>query len=49
MKVEVEELVSLLGPEGSEVAFRRILEEARNKKGRAIFETCSSEGRVNSW
>ena len=42
MKVEVEE--SLLGPEDSEADFRRILEEARNKKGRAIFETFSSEG-----
>ena len=44
MKVEVEELKSLLGPEDSEVDFRRILEEARNKKGRAIFETFYSEG-----
>ena len=43
MKVEVEELASLLGPEDSEVDFRRILEEARNKQGRAIFETFSSE------
>ena len=40
----VEELESLLGREDSEVDFRRILEEARNKKGRAIFETSSSEG-----
>ena len=44
MKVEVEELESLLGPEDSEVDFRRILEEARNKRSRAIFETFSSEG-----
>ena len=43
MKVEVEESESLLGPEDSEVDFRRILEEARNKQGRAIFETFSSE------
>ena len=43
-KVEVEELESLLGPEDSEVDFRRILEEARNKKGLAISETFSSEG-----
>ena len=43
MKVEVEELESLLGPEDSEVDFRRILEEARNKQGRAIIETFSSE------
>ena len=33
MKVEVEELEFLLGPEDSEVDFRRILEEARNKQG----------------
>ena len=44
MKVEVEELESLLGPEDSEVDVRRILEEARNTQGRAIFETFSSEG-----
>ena len=31
-KVEFEELESLLGPEDSDVDFRRILEEARNKK-----------------
>ena len=42
--MEVEELESLLGPEDSEVDFRRILEEARNKKGRAISQTFSSEG-----
>ena len=34
----------LLGPEDSDVDFRRILEEARNKKGCAIFETFSSDG-----
>ena len=44
MKVEVEELESLLGPEDSEVDFRRVLGEGRNKKGRAIFDTFSSEG-----
>ena len=43
MKVEVEESESLLGPEDSEVDFRRILEQTRNKQGRAIFETFSSE------
>ena len=42
MLVEVEELESLLVPEDSEVDFRRILEEARNKQGRAISETFSS-------
>ena len=34
----------MLGPEDSKLDFRRIMEEARNKKGRAIFETFSSEG-----
>ena len=43
VKVEVEELESLRGPEDSDVDFRRILKEARNKQGRAIFETFSSE------
>ena len=43
-KVEVEELESSLGTEHSDVDFRRILEEARNKKGCAIFETFSSDG-----
>ena len=42
--MDVEELESLLGPEDSEVDFRRILEEARNTKGRSIIETFSSEG-----
>ena len=44
LKVEVEQLESLLGPDDSDVDFRRILEEARDEKGRAIFETFSSEG-----
>ena len=44
MKVEVGELESLLCPEDSEVDFRRTVEEARNKQGRAIFDTFSSEG-----
>ena len=44
LKVEVEELESLLGPEDSDVDFRRILEEARNKEGCAIFETFGSDG-----
>ena len=39
----IEELESLLGPDDSE-DFRRILEEARDKKGRAVFETFSSDG-----
>ena len=36
LKAEVEELESLLGPEDSDVDFRRILEEARNKKSRDL-------------
>ena len=44
VKVEVEELESLLGPDDSDVDFRRILEEARDEKGCAIFETFSSDG-----
>ena len=43
MKVEVEELESLLGPDDSDVAFRRILEEARGKKGCVIFDSFSSD------
>ena len=44
-KVEVEELESLLGPDDSEVNFRRIMREARDDRGRkifGIFETSSS-------
>ena len=44
LNVEVEELESLLGPDDSDVDFRRILEEAREEKGCAIFETFSSDG-----
>ena len=43
MEVEVEELESLLGREDSDVDFRRVLEEAWNKQGRAIFETFNSQ------
>ena len=39
LKVEVEELESLL-----EVDFRRILQETRDEKGFATFETCSTDG-----
>ena len=42
MKVQVEELEDLLGPEDVDVDFRRILKEARDEKGRRIFETFSS-------
>ena len=44
MKVEVEELESLLGPDDVDVDSRRILEEARDEKGCAIFETFSTHG-----
>ena len=42
--MEIEELESLLGPDDSDVDFRRIIEEARDKKGCAIFGAFSSEG-----
>ena len=44
MKRYLEELESLLGPDDSDVDFRRILEEARDEIGCAVFETFSSEG-----
>ena len=43
MKVEVEELELLLGPEDSEVDLRRIWRCAKRNKGREIFEIFSSE------
>ena len=47
MKVEVEELEDLLGPEDVDVDFRRIMKEARYGRGRDIFETFSSDGLSN--
>ena len=44
LKLEDVELESLLGPDDSDVDFRRILEEARDKKGCAVFEIFSSDG-----
>ena len=44
VKVEVEELEDLLGPDDVDVDFRRILEEARDEKGCAIFTTLSTDG-----
>ena len=44
LKVQIEELESLLGPDDTEVDFRRILEEARDEKSFAIFETISTDG-----
>ena len=49
VKVEVEELEDLLGPEDVDVDLRRILEEARDEKGCAIFETFSADGPSASW
>ena len=43
VKVEVEELEGLLGPEDVDVDFRRIMKEARDETGRKIFETFSSD------
>ena len=37
VKVRVEELEGLLGPEDVDVDFRRILKEARDERGRKIF------------
>ena len=39
----MEELEGLLGPEDVDVHFRRILKEARDERGRKIFETFSSD------
>ena len=41
---EVKELEDLLGPDDVDVDFKRILEEARDEKGCAIFETLSIDG-----
>ena len=41
MRVEIEELEFLLGPEDSEVDLRQILRYARRKKGGQIFEIFS--------
>ena len=43
MKVQVEALEDLLGPEDVDVDFRRILKEARDERGRKVFETFSSD------
>ena len=34
----------MLGPDDSDVDFRRIMKEARDKKGCAIFETFGPDG-----
>ena len=38
MKVQVEALEALFGPEDVDVDLRRILKEARDERGRTIFE-----------
>ena len=43
VKVRVEELEGLLGPEDDDVDFRRILKEARDERARKIFEIFSSD------
>ena len=48
IKVEIEELESLLGPDDSDVDLRRIIEEARGKKGRDMW-TFSSEASDRQW
>ena len=42
MKVRVEELAGFQGPEDVGVDFTRILKEARDERGRKVFETFSS-------
>ena len=44
MKVEIEELELLLGPEDSKVDLRRVFKYARRNKGRKIFAIFSSKG-----
>ena len=44
VKVEVEELEDLLGPDDVDVDFRRILEEAKDERGRETYETFSRDG-----
>ena len=42
VKVQVEALEALLGPEDVDVDLRRILKEARDERGRNIFEIFGS-------
>ena len=44
VKVEVEGLEDVLGPDDVDVDFRRILKEARDEKGCATVETFSTDG-----
>ena len=43
VKVQVEALEALLGPEDVDVHLRRILKDARDEQGRWVFETFGSE------
>ena len=43
VKMRVEELEELLGPEDVDVDFRRILKEAGDERGRKIFDIFSSD------
>ena len=49
MKVDVEELETLLGPDDIIVDFRRILEEARDERGARHLRPSAQMVRVNSW
>ena len=44
VKVDVEELEDLLGPDDVDVDFRRILQKGRDEKGCAIFKTLGADG-----
>ena len=48
-KVEIEDLNSLLGPDDSDVEFRRIIEEASDKKVSRHLRPSTQRVRVNSW
>ena len=47
VKVRVEELQDLLGPEDVDVDLIRILKDARDERGLNIFETFSADGPNN--
>ena len=42
IKLDIEELETMLGPDDIDVDFRRFLEEARDENGCPIFETFST-------
>ena len=49
IKVDIEELETLLGPDDIDVDFRRILEEARVEKGAICSKPSAQMVRVSSW